>query len=154
MNWDLRTMEGWQNWANAATAVVTPLALIVTVITLIVTSMASQDQLRVAALSYQRSMVYQALKDTREIATLYHDGKASESAVFATMQGVFVQQYKLDDVPGGIDEVWGVFDNDFCMFMRDEHLQNSWDQENHKHYWIRFVEYMDDVLKRAKNACQ
>lgn len=139
-----------QAWANLATAIVTPLALIVTVITLVITSRTSQEQLRISVSSVQGSMIYKLLRDMREIEASYHDGKVPESTIFATMQTVFMQ-FDLGTIP---KHQWSVFDRDFCKFMEDEHLQNSWVTTNHSLYWNKFAAYVDDIVKRAKKSCK
>jgi hypothetical protein len=150
MSWIAANRDKIQAWQSLVTAIVTPLALIATVISLIVTSMSSHEQLRLAATSAQGAMIYQALKDTREVGSQYHSGKASEQSVFATMQAIYLQ-YTKKTIP--VDE-WAVFDQDFCNMLVDEHLRNAWAQENRTLYWSTFVTYLDEVSKRAAAHCK
>lgn len=136
------SLEKWSHLAQV-------LALPVAVIALAVTTFLTIQQMGLAALSFQGSMIYDALKDTREIASRYHDGKASEGEIFAVMQTVFLE-HEISTIPA---PAWAVFESDFCMTLRDEHLRNVWEKDN-KTYWPKFRTYMDGMIIKAKDQCK
>jgi hypothetical protein len=142
-------------YANLATAAITPLALITTVVTLILTQCSTQrqinlanQQLELSVKTFQADAFYKALKDSRDTAAAYHEGKASEQDVYAVMQGVF-----LANSIGELGSMWNVFNADNCITMRDAHLRNTWTGENKNRYSKSFIEYMDKVTNNTNNIC-
>jgi hypothetical protein len=89
------------------TAVVTPLALVATVATIWITTCTSNRQLKLSATTFQGSMIYNAMKDARETAALYHEGKASEQDIFAIMQSIYLQ-HDLGNIVGNAWEITAV----------------------------------------------
>jgi hypothetical protein len=145
----------WALGANLATAIVTPLALIATVLTLIITSSntskqlsLSSRQLELTTQAFQGDMFYRALKDSREVANLYHDGKAHEQDIYAIMQSIF-----LENSIGEFNEIGRLFNADNCTTMADQHLRNAWIAENKKRYSPEFIGYMEKIINDKDGIC-
>ena len=144
-----RERKGIKFYADLATAIVTPLALIATVVTLIITHNDAEEQLTRSVKIFQSGTSYKALKDSRETAALYHDGKASEQDVYAVMQSIFLA----NSMDGLGNEMWGVFNADNCKLMADPHFKNVWNAENKSRYSQSFVKYMTEITGNTGNIC-
>lgn len=145
-----------ETYAHWATAIVNPLALIVTVIALVMTSCNSNKQLElssrqleISAQAFQGSIFYQALKDSREVANAYHEGKAHEQDIFATMESIFLSLQIGNVRP----EISHVFTADNCVVMSDDHMKNTWANENKARYIKEFSLYMDKIIKNEEGIC-
>jgi len=135
---------------EAARAGASILANLLTVGALILTLVTSSRQLRLARASLQNNLIYNMQKDERTIAAEFFGGKTDDTgAIFAQMQAVFLQRH-LGSIP---DDVWSVFQQDFCGIMLSQRLRRDWETISKNVLSKEFVSYMEAIAKQGSPDC-
>jgi hypothetical protein len=107
----------------------------------------STRQLELTQRSLQNGLIYNMQKDQRAVASDYFSGKSDDTGpIFAHMHSIYLQR-KLGSVP---DDVWSVFDLDFCRIMIRERLRRDWDNITKDILSPEFVSYVDRLRQSPR----
>jgi hypothetical protein len=142
------------NWLKinheAATTAVSIFTSMVTLAALIATIVISSRQLDLMRSSLQNSLIYQLQKDERAIGSDFLTGRTQETGpIFAEMQSVYLQ-WQLGSIP---DNLWRVFQQDFCKLMSKERLRRDWDNLGKDAFSQDFVSYVSGISKPDAPVC-
>lgn len=144
---------GARDWLKTnremVTTVTSILSNVITLAALIVTVVVSSCQLNLTRRSLQNNLIYQIQKDERAIGLDFSSGRSPETGpIFAEMQSIFLQR-ELGSIP---DDIWNVFQRDFCKTMSKERLRRDWDSLGKEAFSQDFVSYMNRI-KMSSSEC-
>lgn len=149
-NWLKTNHEAASTTASIVANIITVAALITTIVISSCQMSLTRNQIDLTRRSLQNSLIYQLQKDERAAGADFFNGTAKNTnGIFAELQSVFIQR-RLGSIP---DDVWHVFELDFCNLMSSERLRRDWDGIDKKAFSGDFISYIDRVSKPGAIEC-